>query len=694
MRKFAKLLSFGAIALVALVVAGIAILGSVDVNKYKPIIVDAAKSMTGRDLHISGDLELELSLSPKIAVNDVRFGNAAWGSRPAMVAVRRLAAEVSLIPLFRGGIEVNELVLEGVDILLETDATGRVNWALTDQPEVEPKGPDTRTLPAVQDVVLKDVQLKYRNGKTGVTRELSIDSFSANAEAATSPIAFDMQGRVNGEEVRLRGMVGTAQQVMAVETEFPAEIFVDAVDSSASFDGRIGRSTAVPISVDGRVTLSASSPRETASRVERLLGLSPGGLKVPDLEAVKVGGDLVIDGQTITVNGLSIVAGQTDLAGNVAVSLDSRPRIDAALVSNFIDVGSFMLVKADAADKSDVSRNRVFPDDALPVEALRAVDLDFKLDAKKIGVNAYEVSDLTTRLTLYSGNLNVSTVRFQIADGEVSGTISADSTGEAISVAADLRLEGIDYGVLLAQSGQASLIAGRADGNLLASGRGTSVRSIMASLNGNVRVSTENAEIESGALGFLSSDVLSVLPGLSANNVTTLRCGVIDAEIVDGIAKGRAIVFETDALAAIGVGGVDLGNEAINLVIDPRVKNTSLASAAVVPVTIGGTFLDPTWSLDAAALATGAAGTVAKGAAAFATMGLSLLAESIAKRAVGGVDTFDYCTPALAGQTVVPKSTGNPQNSSAGDNEAPSNQSGASGVVDGVSKGIRSLFGN
>ena len=77
-------------------------------------------------------------------------------------------------------------------------------------------------------------------------------------------------------------------------------------------------------------------------------------------------------------------------------------------------------------------------------------------------------------------------------------------------------------------------------------------------------------------------------------------------------------------------------------------------------------------------------------------MGLSLLAESAAKRAVGAIDTTDYCTPALAGKTVVPgkmEQTEGGGSSSGGGSEPAKQDSGSGGVVDGVSKGLKSLFG-
>ena len=60
-------------------VAGIAILKSTDFNEYKDLIAEKAKEATVRDLGITGDLNLEISLTPKIAVEGISFANVPWG---------------------------------------------------------------------------------------------------------------------------------------------------------------------------------------------------------------------------------------------------------------------------------------------------------------------------------------------------------------------------------------------------------------------------------------------------------------------------------------------------------------------------------------------------------------------------------------------------------------------------------------
>jgi uncharacterized protein involved in outer membrane biogenesis len=96
------------IALVALVVAGIAILTSLDFNDYKGVIADRVKAATGRELAIAGALDLDILLNPALTLEGLSFANAAWGSRPGMENLKRFEAEVELMSLLADRARVDD----------------------------------------------------------------------------------------------------------------------------------------------------------------------------------------------------------------------------------------------------------------------------------------------------------------------------------------------------------------------------------------------------------------------------------------------------------------------------------------------------------------------------------------------------------------------------------------------------------
>ena len=158
-----------------------------------------------------------------------------------------------------------------------------------------------------------------------------------------------------------------------------------------------------------------------------------------------------------------------------------------------------------------------------------------------------------------------------------------------------------------------------------------------------------------------------------------------------GIANAKALVLETGGLSVVGVGGINLRDETLNLVLEPRAKKTSLLSAAMVPVAVRGTLAKPEPKVNPADLLTGVASNVASGAAAIMTFGLSALAQSAFNRATS-TDETDYCALALAGKQVAPsKGTAKPAPTQQSPQEKP--KSGVGGALQNLEKGLGGLKG-
>src|SRR5215813_13534205 len=95
MRLKHVLIGLGAVVVVVIGGAVVAI-ETIDFNQYRALIADQVKQRTGREVKIAGDLKVGISLTPTVAVDDVSFANASWGSRPEMVTVKRFEAQLEL----------------------------------------------------------------------------------------------------------------------------------------------------------------------------------------------------------------------------------------------------------------------------------------------------------------------------------------------------------------------------------------------------------------------------------------------------------------------------------------------------------------------------------------------------------------------------------------------------------------------
>ncbi len=226
MRIWIPFAAIGGVIVVA-IVAVVVLLSTRDVSSYKGLIEEKVKAATGRDLAIKGDLDLEISLTPAIAVEDVTFANAPWGSRPEMLKIDRLEAEVDLLSILFGTTKVERLVLIGADILLETDENGRGNWEFeerdearrvdTDESEKEALAEGDGALPEIYDVRIEDLTLTYRDGVTGETSGITLDRVRGTWPGPDAPVTIDIVGAVNGADVEAEVTLGPGLKNMPIK---------------------------------------------------------------------------------------------------------------------------------------------------------------------------------------------------------------------------------------------------------------------------------------------------------------------------------------------------------------------------------------------------------------------------------------------------------------------------------------------
>ena len=149
----------------------------------------------------------------------VAFANAAGGSRPDMAKLGVLSAEVKLLPLLSGTVSVSRLVLENVDLLLETDAKGRPNWvfetAAAGSPPTTVAAPGGGTLqvPDFDNVSLKNIVVTYRDGVSKKTVTASLKELTTTASFA-GPIKVAAAADYQGLPITIDATLGALATLM------------------------------------------------------------------------------------------------------------------------------------------------------------------------------------------------------------------------------------------------------------------------------------------------------------------------------------------------------------------------------------------------------------------------------------------------------------------------------------------------
>jgi uncharacterized protein involved in outer membrane biogenesis len=361
--------------IVVLSAAVIAFLLWLDPNAYKEPISQLARAITGRQLELAGDVRLRIGFTPSVTIDKVRFANAPWGSRPHMVRLDRLTAELELWPLLFGEIKISRIVVTGADILLEKDSNGRGNW-LFQEPAATTQAPETDAgapvLPTVLLVVIEKSRLIYRERPGGKMVTVTLDRLEARSQGRQSPLRLSLDGAYNGQPFSIEGTLGALARLSGPDP-WPLDIKAVAGGATVTVKGTV----AEPLVGDGvKITVSAAG-----KDLSGLSGLA--GTRLPAIGPYKLDASLWKNGKTLAIKDLKLDLGSSRLRGDISVNPGAEPpRITASLTAPLLDLADFTESSKGEGVRPTTGSGRLFSAQRLPLDALRAVAGDVDLQRR------------------------------------------------------------------------------------------------------------------------------------------------------------------------------------------------------------------------------------------------------------------------------------------------------------------------
>jgi AsmA protein len=196
MSRPVKIVAIVAGAIVALViVAAIVVPLAFDPNDYKEQIAAQAAATTGRKLDIEGDLDL--SVFPWLGVETGRLSleNAEGFGDAPFLTLERADVRVKLLPLLQRRLEVGRIVVEGLRVDLQRDASGRTNWDDLLEREATPppeQGAEPTPELEVAGLELRDATVSWRDAQAQTSYVVSGISLETGALRAGEPVDVDL----------------------------------------------------------------------------------------------------------------------------------------------------------------------------------------------------------------------------------------------------------------------------------------------------------------------------------------------------------------------------------------------------------------------------------------------------------------------------------------------------------------------
>jgi len=693
----------GLVGLLIVVLIGVlyVIVTTYDFNKLKPKIILAVREATGRELTLAGDFKVRFGLSPSASVEGVGFQNAPWGSRPEMARIKELEIQVSLLPLIRGKVEFKRLILREPDILIETEPSGKSNLEFkpSEKPKVEEKEPENQGgLPPLvfETVGIEKGLLTYRDGKKGKTLTLNVDQLNAALPGGDNPIDLKVKGSFNGRALGIEGTAGPLKGLFSPDRPWPVNLTAKLEGTTVGVEGTLKE----PLKGKG-MNLAVRAEGPSLRKAAEFADLNG----IPDLGSFKVSAKLSDAGEKIAISDFKAQVGESDLAGSMDLNLSTpRPQVGASLSSSKLDLRP-LFPKGEkkpsganpSAKPAAAKKDRVFPAEPLPLEGLKALDGDIKLQVGQILGPPVSIARINAHVVLENGNLSAKPFQCVLSGGNIDGVFSLRTQEKGPAFLGSLKINQLDVASLLKDLGTLEVLEGRIDGEMELSGSGKSIAEWMAGLNGRTLLVMGKGRLQNKYLDILGADLAQnilrlITPFQKGEDYTQLNCLVNGFEVKNGLAVCSALVLDTPQVSLGGAGDIDLKTERLNLSIHPSTKEgVGVGSAGKVslslgeltkPFKLGGTLAHPSLAIDT----TQALTTIGKAVGGVVLLGPAGILTALASTSPGDPNA---CLTAIQSA----KKRGKP-----GGGEKPEKEKGvAEGMkegVKGIEKGIKGLFKN
>jgi hypothetical protein len=572
------------LAFVAVIALAFTILMSIDFNDYRDLVQQRMKQATGRDLVIAGNIDVSFSLSPRLSAKQVSFRNAAWSDMPQMASLNEIEAEIALLPLLTGEIRIKEVVLRGGQVVVETNKDGVGNWVLdlpppsTNPAPAPSPGMSASGLPHVDRLSIEDVTLLYRDGQTGTRQTLAIQRFTSD-DVPGAGIKVAVKGAWNDRPLEFSGTTGAPRQF--TQGPLPLDLNGKLSDVAMGLRGDIGDPTTF-----SNVSLDITSSGPALAALGDIFGITLPKSKPYQLALRLSGG-----GGKFTVSDVAAKLGGSDAAGNITVDTSGPVTgLTIALTSQRLDFGDLGLDE-DGTAKSQ-SDGRLFSAEPWPLGWLKDVNGEITWPINTLVRGGASASDVAFSIELKDGAATLKYVKAKIEGGAVSGNGSLKPASKAPILALKMAASDVQAAPLLSMMGVGDVLTvSRVDMTMDVSGPATSLRDLMAGLNGAAGFATGQGKIRNSFARLLLGNLFGLLTPFGGD-ASHISCIAGHFDIKQGIASTRGTVVDMPSATVVGAGNIDLRDERIDMRVDPKSKDVSLAAIAV-PIRVQGPLTSP-----------------------------------------------------------------------------------------------------
>jgi len=596
----------------------IAVHAFVDTGRIRQMLQDKVRAASGRELQV-GDLSLDLLPWPSVHATQVALAAPRWAHARNVLEVDQLDANLDIVPLFVGRVQVKSLSLRGVKAALEEADDGANNWTLAHGEKSEGQHAPVEAPMQVGTLHLENVVIHRRVGRVDA-EPWFVKEATVTLEPGLHNVTVEATVSRHDTPLAVKARLDDLSRLGARGATTPGRIELKLGAAQATVEGRIPLERALE-GHDFRVAARADSLAD----VFAFMGFERGPTKPFSLAFASRGTD---KGAELRDLALALGDWKVDGALDLAMTRD-HATFTGKLHSSRIE---WLKVLADSGGTVKPPRHdaQIFHDDPLAWRALAflgALDakLDLAVDGLKLG-NGLQLDKIKGHAALGQGIVDLSPWSAAMLGGSGGGTLRFDTAKEAIKATFEgdqLLLE-----QWFAQRGSTIPFKGgplKLKASLAFSGK--TFRAIAESMTGPVTIRMGRGTWVNPKAGEVEEMMVSALASRGANDLQ-FECAAANLDFKRGRATGNHVLGAmSDVSRLLTAGTVDFREETLDLRGRVQARKGITVGLATVAggVRISGKLGHPHIGMDP----NEKPALLARAAAAVATAGATVVGEAL-----------------------------------------------------------------
>ena len=599
------------LVVIAVVAAAIIVPIYFDPNDHKDEIAQAVKEHTGRELKIPGDIALSVFPWLAIDLGVVELGNAPGFPEPLFARLDRMSIGVKLMPLLKKRVEMRTVTVHGLVLNLARDQQGRTNWSDLVQDKPGEKRTESGQIAAlgIGGLDIRDATLRWHDAQSGQTfkvQNLTARTGALSLDAPSQPVGLEISFDVAATEPEVTGRVSlettlqgdpVAQSYLArdlrltinlagnglpgkaLDVDLGAQVAADlaaqtlAVDDLKLAVAELGvggelRATGILQAprFTGQLKVDRFSPRELMSK----LGQEIETADAHALQAAELAASFQGTADSIRLQPLAVTLDDTRLDGTLAVTSFKTLALRFDLSANAIDADRYLPPPAQggAAAPATTPGTAASAAGALPLDALRALDVDGKASLGKLTVAKLRLSDIAVAIKAKEGLIRVKPIQAKLYEGSYSGNVVMDARGRQAKVSVDEALTGVQAGPLLKDLQGKDVLTGTTQLNMALHATGATPEDFKKTLNGESKFIFRDGAIKGINIPGMIRKAKAALTGAGVADTGPQQTDFAElsgsVQFTNGIGTNKDLSLKSPLLRLAGDGTADLVQEQID----------------------------------------------------------------------------------------------------------------------------------